>query len=53
MLNVGDKVKLLSPFDVVYPGEFTIESIRTLDDGSTAVRISMGADFDPQFLEKV
>ena len=53
MLNVGDTVKLLSPFDVIYPGTFTIESIRTLEDGNTAIRISMGSDFDPQFLEKI
>lgn len=52
MFQIGDLVRLLAPFDVVYPGEFTVEGVRTLPDGHTAVTI-FGADFDPIFLEKV
>ena len=53
MFNTGDKVKLLNPFGEVYPDVFTVESVRVLEDGSTAVRISLGADFSPEFLEKI
>ncbi len=53
MFNIGDTVKLLPPFSLVYGGEYVVEDVRVLEDGSTAVRISMGADFDPQFLEKI
>jgi len=48
-MQIGDKVKILPPFDVHFPGEFVVEAIK--EDGTCV--IMSDRDFDPKFLEKV
>lgn len=50
MLNVGDIVRVLPPFDVAFPGTYVIESTNA---ETGAFRIADGRDFDPIYLEKV
>ena len=51
-MSYGDKVRVRPPFDQAYPGEYIVEEVRTLEDGSIAVRIA-GTDFSPAHLELI
>lgn len=47
--NVGDLVKVLPPFDFVFPETYTIEYIK--EDGTCG--ICGDRDFDPKYLQLV
>jgi len=50
MLQVGDKVRVLAPFNVAFPDVYTIDGINA---ETGAFQIMGDRDFDARFLEKV
>lgn len=50
MLQIGDRVRVLPPFDSAFPDVYTIDGINP-DTG--ALQIMGDRDFDAAFLEKV
>lgn len=53
MLNIGDKVKVLEPFDRDFQEVYIIEDIVMHDDGQVVCILEIAGGFDPKFLRKV
>lgn len=54
MVTVGDRVRVLAPFDETYSDTATVIAIDTADDGQTTVLLAgIESAFSPEYLEAV
>ena len=54
MFNVGDKVRVLPPFEAVYPGEYTVAAVDTdIEGGPVFFLEGVESGFDARYLEGV
>jgi hypothetical protein len=50
-MNPGDKVKVLNPFVMAFPGTYVIESCEEIEGGTAVHLEGIESAFDPRYLE--